>query len=147
MLKKIFLIIIISILICGCTKDNKLYLDSKYYNEGKYIEVTSEEVNNKKGEVYLLFTYNDFCAFSVPCDATFESVMKKHNISILSIPIDEYKNTYLFDTVRYAPSVILVNRGKVVAYLDANEDEDISKYTDTNEFEKWLDEYIYFNKR
>ena len=73
--------------------------------------------------------------------------MTKYNIDILQIPFDDFKNTYLYETVKYAPSVIIVSNKKVIAYLDANKDEDISKYEDTDSFEEWLENYINLNKR
>ena len=153
MFKKV-LILLIPFVICSCSctkvvepEDNKLYLETKYYNEGNYIDVSSEEVNNIENETYLLFAYNNFCAFSVPCDNVFKNVMTKYNIDVLQIPFDDFKNTYLYETVKYAPSVIVVSNKKVIAYLDANKDEDISKYEDTNSFEEWLDNYINLNKR
>ena len=62
------------------------------------------------------------------------------------MPFDEFKDTYLYDTVKYAPSVIIVHKGKVVAYLDAENDDDLKKYQDTLEFKDWLSNYIYLEK-
>ena len=153
MFKKVALLLLILFITCSCSctkppvEDNKLYLTDSYYNEGNYVDVTSAEVNNKDNETYLLFAYNNFCAFSVPCDNTFKVFMEKYNIDILQIPFDDYKNTYLYDTVKYAPSVILVSNKKVITYLDAEKDEDVNKYEDSNKFESWLNEYINFTKR
>ena len=69
--------------------------------------------------------------------------MKKHNISIISIPFAEFKKTIFYKKVKYAPTIIIINKGKIIAYLDANSDKDLKKYQDINEFEKWIDNYIY----
>ena len=61
--------------------------------------------------------------------------------------IDEYKKTSYFNEVRYAPSIIVISKGKVLAYLDANKDEDLNKYQDSDEFESWLSEHIYLEKK
>ena len=154
MAKRLFFLFLISIILCGCSctkppveDNNKIYLTDCYYNEGNYIDITSDEVNNKDNETYLLFAYNNFCAFSVPCDNTFKVFMEKYNIDILQIPFDDYKNTYMYDTVKYAPSVILVSNKKVITYLDAEKDAGVNKYEDSNKFESWLEEYINFTKR
>ena len=72
--------------------------------------------------------------------------MKKYKIDFLSIPFEEFKNTNIYKTVKYAPSVILVEKGNVVAYLDAESDDDLNKYQDINEFEEWMNNYVYFSR-
>ena len=145
-MKKILLVIcIIMLFICGCEKENndsKFYLDNKYYNDGKYIKIDESDIKKNKGN-YVLFTYNSFCTLAVPCEDVFEDFMKENNISFLSIPFGEFEDAYLYDTVKYAPSIIVVHNGEVVAYLDANNDDDLSKYQDTLEFKNWLSKYIY----
>ena len=78
----------------------------------------------------------------IPCDEIFKKVMNKYNISFLYLPYEEMKNTFIYDEVKLAPSVILIKEGEIVAYLDAESDEDLLKYQDTEEFEKWLTSYI-----
>ena len=36
-----------------------------------------------------------------------------------------------------------VEEGKIVAYLDANDDKDLDKYQDSKIFEEWINKYIY----
>ena len=62
------------------------------------------------------------------------------------MPFSEFKKTVFYDTVKYAPSVIIVRNNSIIAYLDANKDEDLEKYQDVDKFEKWLNEYIYLEK-
>lgn len=146
-MKKLVLFLILLFIICGCDKDNsgKFYLSDKYYGDGEYIEVESSDIR-KNNDSYVLFTYNNFCTLAVPCEDVFEKFMKENDISFLSMPFDEFKDTYLYDTVKYAPSVIIVHKGKVVAYLDAENDDDLKKYQDTLEFKDWLSTYIYLEK-
>ena len=155
MTKKILIVVSLLLIIGGCIFSNKMnqdddieriHLSDKYYNKGKYIGVTSEDLLGLDNETYVIFTYNNYCSFSVPCENVFEDFMKKYDIDFLSIPFAEFKKTKLYETVKYGPSVLIVQEGKVIAYLDANEDEDIKKYEDTTEFEKWMNEYIYFTK-
>ena len=49
----------------------------------------------------------------------------------------------IYQKVKYAPSIIIVRDGHIVDYLDANSDDDLDKYQDVNEFEKWISKYIY----
>ena len=149
-MKKLLVLLSFIVILTGCDKKvEKFYLDDEYYNEGKYIEVGKEQINeleNKKAS-YILFTYNSFCSFQVPCDNVFENVMKKYNIDVYSTPFEEGKKTFIKDTIKYAPSVLIIHKGKIIAYLDPEKDEDLSKFQVEKDFEVWLDKYIYLNKK
>ena len=73
--------------------------------------------------------------------------MKDNNITILSIPYEKYKLTDYVKKVKYAPSVLIINKNKVIAYLDADKDEDVNKYQDIEEFTNWVKEYIYLKNK
>lgn len=137
-------IIIICLFLSACTNSSKFSIEKEYYKENKFIDVTSEDIKelkeNKKS--FIVFTYNNYCMLEIPCDEIFKKVMNKYNISILYLPYEEMKNTFIYNEVKLAPSVILIKEGEIVAYLDAESDKDLLKYQDTEEFEKWLTSYI-----
>ena len=135
----IFLLIIVS----GCNKE-KFYLSDKYYNKGEYVKVTSSDINKK--DSYILFTYNNYCSLAVPCENIFLEFMKEYKIDFLSMPYEELKNTYLYKKVKYAPSIIIVDKGEIVDFLDANNDSDLEKYQNVDMFRDWISEYIYLEK-
>lgn len=148
MKKLLLIILIIPILFTACTSsDSKIYLSDKYYNKGVFIDITNNDINKIKNDNYLLYIYNPFCNFKIPCEKIFKDTMDKYKIDILSMGIEEYKKTSFFDKVRYAPSIIVIKSGKIIAYLDADKDEDYDKYQNSDEFEKWLSEYIYLEKK
>jgi len=124
-------------------KDKKIYLDKKYYNEGNYIEVDENEIN-KNNDNYILFTYNNYCSFSVPCDSIFKEFMEKYKIDFLKIKFDKFKNTKYYESIKYGPSIIIIKNNEIIAYLDPESDEDKNKYENSSEFEKWIYNYIYF---
>ena len=37
----------------------------------------------------------------------------------------------------------IIKNGKLINYLDTEKDEDLNRYQDSLEFEKWLNKYIY----
>lgn len=133
----IFLALVIS------TKEGQIKLTDKYYNEGKFVE--NIDISTIKNENYILYVYNPYCSFPVPCEAIFKSFMDEYKIDIVSLPFSEFKNTYLYQTVKYAPSIIVVKNGRIVAYLDANSDKDTQKYQDEEAFKTWIEKYVYLN--
>lgn len=142
-MKRVLLLIVIFLMI-GCTNNKKLYLTDKYYNNGDFISVKADDI--KDNETYILYTYNNFCALPIHCETIFKEVLEKNKIDALSIPFEDFKNTSYYKEVKYAPSVLIIDNGKIVSYLDANKDEDLEKYQDTTKFLEWLKEYIYLEK-
>ncbi len=128
--------------------ENQFVLDSEYYNKGEYIQIDSDKVkelvDNKK--TFLLFTYNNYCNFPVPCDSIFQEVMDKYKIDVLKIPFDKFKDTDFYETVKFAPSLMIIKEGKIIDYLKADEDGDMDKYQDVKAFRNWLNSYIVLKK-
>ena len=123
-MKKIVIGIIIGIIIL-CTiglfinknqSNKKIYLTKKYYDNKKqvFLQVDEQEIKKLKEETFLLYTYNSYCKFPVPCDSIFEQFMKDNNITILSIPYEKNKLTDYVKKVKYAPSVLIINKNKAV---------------------------------
>ncbi len=137
---KKFVLLITIFLLVGCTNNKEFYLEDKYYQNGDYINVSSSDI--KDNESYILYTYNNFCVLPVHCENIFKEVMEKYKIDVLSIPFDDFKNTSFYQEVKYAPSILIVKKGELISYLDANSDNDLEKYQDTTKFEEWLRKYI-----
>ena len=148
MIKKIILLIFIIILLCGCNKkDNNVFsLDSKYYNKTEFIKVSSTELDKLSKESFLLFTYNNYCTLKIPCENIFSDFMKEYKVGIVSIKFEDFKNTKYYNDVKYAPSILIIKEGKVIAFLDADSDDDINKYQDVSEFKNWVSKYISLSK-
>ena len=144
MLKKVILIIML-LLVCACTEKNieKFYLSNEYYDVSGFISIDENDINYLSDKNYILFTYNNYCNLSTPCEEIFEEFMVSKNISFLSIPFEDFKKTSFYSTVKYAPSIIIIKEGKIVAYLDANSDDDLNKYQEVNSFSEWINQYIY----
>ena len=129
----------------GCTKENsKFYLNDEYYNAGKLVDIDSKELTNmlKSNDSFILFTYNPYCNFKVSCENVVENFSKNNNITIFKIPFEKFKNTKLYNTIKYAPSIILVNKGKIETYLDPNKDEDSIKYQEEKALKDYIEMYV-----
>ena len=143
----IVIVIIISIIILTffwyiCKKE-KFYLEDNYYNYDMK-KVSYRDINKleKEKKSFILLTYNPYCSLKIPCDKIFEEYAKNKNITILTIPFDKFKRTEYYKTVKYALSVIIINKGRIITYLDAEKDNDIKLYQDTNKFGNLIEKYI-----
>ena len=148
MIKRLLLIIVSLLTLAGCgnTNKNAFYLESKFYNKGEFVLVNSEEIKEYSKDSFVLYAYNNYCIFPTSCEDVFKTVMEKYHLDFLSMHFDEFKNTSYYEEVKYAPSIIIVKKGKIIAYLDADKDEDLNKYQNVEEFENWLKKYIYLRK-
>ncbi|MBR4830140.1 MAG: hypothetical protein IKZ96_00015 [Bacilli bacterium] len=148
MITLVVLILIGVTIILTYNSKEKFYLENSYYNKGGLKDITTKEIDKliKDKKSFVLFTYNDFCSFSVPCDSVFEEASNKLNITILQIPYRDFKKTVLNKKIKYGPSVIIVKNGKVVKFLDAEKDDDKILYQDVKKFNAWLSKYIYTEK-
>ena len=144
-MKKIILLVLVILSMTGFTKENsKFYLNDEYYNAGKLVDIDSKELTNilKSNDSFILFTYNPYCNFKVSCENVVENFSKNNNITIFKIPFEEFKSTKLYNTIKYAPSIILINKGKIETYLDPNKDEDSIKYQEEKALKDYIEMYI-----
>lgn len=144
-MKRIILLVLVILSMTGCTKENsKFYLNDEYYNAGKLVDIDSKELTNilKSNDSFILFTYNPYCNFKVSCENVVENFSKNNNITIFKIPFEEFKSTKLYNTIKYAPSIILINKGKIETYLDPNKDEDSIKYQEEKALKDYIEMYI-----
>ena len=143
-MKKVILLIIL-ILLVGCSKKDRVYLDDEFYGQSKFIKISEEKIEELKDikSTYVLYTYNNFCTMPIPCEDIFEEFMDKNNISFYSIPFSKFKNTYLHETIKFAPTIAIIKNGKILNYLDANSNKDYDYYQDVNKFTNWMTNQIY----
>ena len=149
-MKKILTILIVifsALILCSCEKqkedDSKIYLDSKFYKKSEFITIDAKEFEKLNAKSYVVYTYNSYCTFTIPCEDVFKEVMDKYNLSFYGLPIVEMQKTSIYETVKYAPSIVIIKNDRIVAYLDAESDEDLIRYQDAKAFEEWLDTYIH----
>ena len=144
-MKRIILLVLVILSMTGCTKENsKFYLNDEYYNAGKLVDIDSKELTNilKSNDSFILFTFNPYCNFKVSCENVVENFSKNNNITVFKIPFEEFKSTKLYNTIKYAPSIILINKGKIETYLDPNKDEDSIKYQEEKALKDYIEMYI-----
>jgi len=115
----------------------------------------NQMLDNKESFVIQL-TNDDFCYSTVEGEPNSEeettleqniyNLAKENDLYVYNIGLKIYKKSRLYQEVKYAPSVIIIYKGKILAYTDANSDEDLKLSKSREEFKKWITSYIYLNK-
>lgn len=148
-MKKILLILLTCLLVVGCTKkDEKFYFNDEYYQSTELINTNSSEINKlideKKSFGVILYTPG--CTSCIKFEALMETFRQEKNMSFYNLSAEEMQKTIINDYVKYTPSLILFNKGKVVSYLDAASDNDLKYYETIDNFTEWISKYVYLEK-
>lgn len=111
----------------------------------EYADLINNKINNKESFVVYV-TSSNMCTNGVFGEVTLSSNLSKvgyeKGIYSYSLGFLIFKETKLYETVKYAPSVIIVYKGDIIAYTDANSDEDLKYSNNYEEFEKWFSTYV-----
>lgn len=128
--------------------EESIILDAEYKNtDGKMIELAKNEEDPARFLDELAAEKKNFVVYvSLPiCNgdaAKFKQFVldfqRKENLSFVYITSDYIKDTFIYDTVKYFPSVIIVKEGKIINYLRYDSDEDVEYYKSYDGFAKWL---------
>ena len=141
-MKKIIVLILVSILLVGC--NGKIKLEDKYYKRSEFIDADPSKVNDliKSKESFVVFIYQPMCTMSSEFEELLDEYMDIRKISIYKMSFSDIKKTSLKDTVRFYPSFIIFKDGEVVDFLDADSDEDTSRYKLVKSFKEWFESYV-----
>lgn len=66
----------------------------------------------------------------------------EHGFRPFMMMFEDMKETSLYDSVKFYPSVVVISEGKVIGFLRADADEDSDAYNKYNAFENWMSKYL-----
>ena len=130
--------------------EDSIILDAEYKNtNGQQIEIAKEVKEDEVAPFFenLVASKKSFVIYvSLPiCNgdaAKFKEYVldfqRKNNVSFYYLTSDYIKDTSLYQTVKYFPSVIIYKDGKIINYLKYDSDSDLEYYKSYSGFERWL---------
>lgn len=129
----------------GWFDSHKVKLDAEYYADGaEFMELTAGEyeglVEAKKS--FVVFVDQDGCTTADRLREYVTRYMAETGIMVYRMMFAEVRESSLHEKVKYYPSVAVVSKGRVVAYLRADEDADADKYNDYDAFKAWIGKYL-----
>ncbi len=129
----------------GWFSKSEIVLDQEYYGEGaNYQELSVGEYEGliNDGKSFLVFVDQSGCQTAEELKGYMSQYMARHGVLAYKMMFSDAKNSSLHDAVKYYPSVAIVSKGKVVAWLRADSDEDAAAYNNYDDFEKWMNKYL-----
>ena len=129
----------------GWFDSHKVKLDAEYYADGaEFMELTAGEyeglIEAKKS--FVVMVDQSGCTTADRLREYVTRYMTETGILVYRMMFAEVKESSLHEKVKYYPSVAVVSKGKVVAYLRADEDADADKYNDYDAFKAWIGKYL-----
>lgn len=147
-MKKIIIIGVITVfIILGfiLIKKDKFYLEDKYYNNGDLVELTIEELKNLEDnkESFVVYVHiPNMCTMTFPCTEIVKDFIKKYDITIYDFDFALVNESSMKNKIKYSPTLVIYEEGKIKAYLDPNSDDDIEYYKSVKGIKKYLEKYI-----
>ena len=130
------------------TVDDPVVLDAEYKNtDGNQIEISkqTEDIDGflsdliEKEKSFAVYVSLPICSGDTAKFKTYVmDFQHKNNLSFYYITSDYVKDTSIYKTVKYFPSVILYKDGKIAKYLRYDSDEDLEYYKSYDGFAKWM---------
>jgi len=118
-------------------------------DKGKLLgDKINQMLDNRESFVLTVFP-GDYCYSSTGEDNILNSmyeISEENNLYYYNIGLLIYKNTRLYKEVKYAPTVVIVYKGKILAYIDNENDEHIKYTRSTEDFKKWFKSYVHVTK-
>ncbi len=96
----------------------------------------------EKKESFVALVYQPACETSANFEEVVDKFLTNYALKIYKVAFSELKDSRLGETVKYYPSFLVVRKGELVGYLDANSDEDLPHYESEEGFRAWLTRYI-----
>ena len=142
-MKKSIILLISIWLLVGC-QHTKFYLEDSYYNDGSINIIDDDKFNNlvKKKESFAIFIYEPSCITSNNFNEVLKEFSNKYNITIYALSYKDMKNTILKDDIKFYPSLALYNDGKLIDFLDAQDDNDTNAYKDVDGLSVWFFSFV-----
>ncbi|MBQ1387260.1 hypothetical protein IIY68_00455 [Candidatus Saccharibacteria bacterium] len=129
----------------GWFDSHKVKLDAEYYADGaEFMELTAGEyeglIEAKKS--FVVMVDQSGCTTADRLREYVTRYMTETGILVYKMMFEQVKESSLHDQVKYYPSVVVVDKGVVRAYLRADSDEDAEVYNNYNAFREWMEKYL-----
>lgn len=135
---------LIGLLVTFLTRGQKFPLDSDQFGSAEFIDISGEDyeklLSDKKS--FLVFVDQDGCITARGLEERLGQISKEKNLKIYHIMFSDARNTSMHENVKHYPSVVIIDKGKMAAWLKADADEDKERYNSLESLEQWLNNYI-----
>ncbi len=125
-------------------EQEKFRLSDPREEPGEMVEISAKQfaemVEAKKSFVVIL--HMEICPAEFPITSVAKQLAHEEGLKLYALKEDEYAKTALAEKVKYLPSAAIYHDGKLVEYLDAEEDADVPYYKSTEGLKTWIRKWV-----
>lgn len=138
------LIVIIVIALIIYNNNKHFSLEKKYYGVNKFSELEANKLEDliKEKESFAIFIYQPLCINSYNFNKVITEFAYQYQMSFYKMEYSKIANTILENKIKYYPSFVIINKGVIVDYLDAESDNDLNAYNSLEGFKSWFSKYV-----
>ena len=129
----------------GWFGEAKVTLDDEYYSENmEFMELTAGEYESliEAKKSFVVFVDQDGCTTADRLREYVQNWATEVGVKVYRMMFSEVKESSLHGYIKYYPSTVLIDKGKVRVYLRADSDDDAKMYNDYTEFEAWIKHWV-----
>ena len=130
--------------ILALTSTGKTRLDAEYYGVAGETPIDTEEYEQllKQQKTFIVTSAATACSSDIL--DFIDRFSENEKIAYYYINWSNFTNSSTGDAIQYPPTVFIVSKGKIVAYLDSDAANDVEKYNNYDDFLSWMRENIDF---
>ncbi|MBQ6487238.1 hypothetical protein IJI89_02310 [Candidatus Saccharibacteria bacterium] len=143
--------ILFALAVSGAFDPAETELDAEYYCEGTcegdFTELGKDEYEDliKKKKSFVIFVDQNGCDGADRLRKFSNDYFPESGVKVYRMMFEDLKETTLHEKVKYYPSIVVIRKGNVRAFLRADSDEDAGAFNQYGSFIDWVNQHISLN--
>ena len=140
--------ILFALAVSGVFDPSETELDAEYYCEGtceeEFTELSKEDYEDliKKKKSFVIFVDQSGCDGADRLRKFSSDYFSENGVKIYKMMFADLKETTLHEKVKYYPSLVVIRKGNVRAFLRADSDEDADAFNQYGSFIDWVNQHV-----
>lgn len=140
--------ILFALAVSGVFDPLETELDAEYYCEGtceeEFTELSKEDYEDliKKKKSFVIFVDQSGCDGADRLRKFSSDYFSENGVKIYKMMFADLKETTLHEKVKYYPSLVVIRKGNVRAFLRADSDEDVDAFNQYGSFIDWVNQHV-----
>lgn len=122
----------------------KIRLDAEYYGTSGETAIDKDEYEQMLSQQKSFIVASAASACSSDILDFIDDFSENEKIAYFYLNWSNFRDSSTGEEIKYPPTVFIVSKGKIRAYLDSDADKDVEKYNNYEEFAAWMRENIEF---
>ena len=121
-------------------------LEDEYYAQSESMDINKDDYEKliSENKTFVVMIDKPGCVTTKAMRENMANFPEDTQFKYYHMMWDDVKESSLHEYVKYTPSVAIIYRGKVKAFLKADSDDDAAYYNDAEALKNWIRSYIIF---